>query len=186
VALAASVGLAVALAPRTYLQPFGPRVEPATVAPLAPSVIAMLLGFALSNRMSALERVTSARLRLPRALWGAALLAATAGAAQCVALVAPPAWRLVVARNGLGLAGLALLSAVLFGARLAWPPILVYTAATLLAGRDPATSAVLPWALLLAPADSTVALAVAAMSAALGLVGYAAFDSRPASGVARE
>jgi hypothetical protein len=148
--------------------------------------MALVLGFAVTNRMSVLERVIGARLVPARALWGATLIAGTVAAAQCAGLAAAPEWRIPAVRNGLALAGVALLGAAPLGARLAWLPVFAWTAVTVLAGRGQDTGAVRSWALLLAPGSSGPALAAAVVVAVSGLAVYARWDSRPTRGVAGE
>jgi hypothetical protein len=135
--------------------------------------------------MSALEP-RGARLVRARLAWAAALIVVAASVAASLGMLADPEWRMPLLRNTVGLAGLALLGAVLLGARLAWLPVFVPGVATLLAGRDPYTAEPHAWALMLAPAGAPVAAAAALAVAVAGVVAYGRWDSRPTRGVTGE
>jgi hypothetical protein len=176
----------IALAPLSYIQPFGDRLEPSPVAPLAPATVALGIGLAATNVMSTMEHQAKRRLVFARVAWGAALLVSAVGVSACAAAVADPEWRVPVVRNGVGLAGLSLVGAVAFGSRLAWMPAFVIAAVTFAAGRDPHSGTAQSWALLLAPAESRPALTAAVTLGLVGLVVHAIRDSRPSQGVVGE
>lgn len=185
-AFVAATALSIAVAPHTYQQPFSSLQKPLPVAPLAPALPALLVGFAFTNSMAVLERPVGRRLAVARAAWAAVMIAAAmAGAGVASAVVdAPP--RLVMIRNAAGLTGLTLLVALLVGSRVAWIAVLAPVAATVVAGRDGRTGAVHRWSLLMAPADSAVAMAIAAGVVVAGVAGYARWDTRPSLGVLKE
>jgi hypothetical protein len=174
------------MAPLSYIQSFGDRLEPSPVAPLAPATVTLVIGLAVANVMSTMEHPTTGRLVVARVAWGAVLLVSTAGVSACAAAVADPDWRVPVVRNGVGLTGLSLMGGVAFGSRLAWMPAFVMTAVTFAAGRDPHSGTAQSWALLLAPAESRPALIAAVTLGLVGLVVYATRDSRPSKGVVGE
>jgi hypothetical protein len=184
--LAGATAAATVLTPFRYVQPFGDQLEPAPVAPLAPAVAVMALGFATVNTMSIVETGRTGRLVRARVSWAVVLLAGSVLGAAAAAALAEPSLRVPMVRNGLGMAGASLLGAAAFGARLAWLPAFACAVATFAAGRDALSGAVRPWALLLAPGDSGVAAAVAGACALAGVVAYAVRDSRPATGVVGE
>jgi hypothetical protein len=183
----AAAGLAtLMLTPQTYHQPFSEWDEAVAAAPLTPGILALLLGFGTTNVMATLERGHGGRLRIARLIWSSTLAGAVAAVTLIAAPLADAQWHVPMLRNILGLTGLALLSAVVLGARQAWAPVFFPIAATLLVGRDPYTAAPRDWALLLAPADSVIASVVAGGLLTAGIVSYTCRDSRPTHGLPEE
>lgn len=155
------------------------------MAPLAPVVASLAVGFALLNRMPMLE-LPCRRLRIARLAWSSALVAGSATAMVAATLLADEQWHVSMVRNAIALAGLTLLGAVLLGARLAWVAVFIPGIATLLAGRDAYTAESRGWSLLTMPGDSVPALLVTSLLAVAGLVTYTLWDSRPTTGVSGE
>jgi hypothetical protein len=178
---------AAALAPRSYHSPFSQWLEAQPFAPFAPALVALVLGFAFSNNMSVLERVTPPiRLRISRATWALIVLTIAACAAILLMPLVDPPWRIPLLRNMMSLTGLAILGAVILGARLAWVAVLPPVVAMLLVGRDPIDAHVQGWAVLLHPAGSVVSACLAAGLAAVALFSYVVWDTRPSHGIAGE
>lgn len=188
-ALAGVVTLIAAaeLAPRSYHSPFSQWLEAQPFAPLAPALLALVMGFAFSNSMSVLERVAPPiRLRMLRGTWALIVLTLAACAAVLLMPLVDPPWRIPLLRNMMSLAGLAILGAVILGARLAWVAVLSPVVVMLLVGRDPINAHVQPWAVLLHPAGSVVSACLAAGVAAAALLSYMLWDARPSRGIAGE
>ncbi|MFE9661027.1 hypothetical protein [Streptomyces sp. NPDC005955] len=97
------------------------------LALLAPLAAASVVGTSLHGYADGLDR-TAARAWWPRRLAHVTLLSAVAALLLAVAVHGPPQeyGTAVLARNTLGTAGVATLSAVLLGARLSWLPPLVW------------------------------------------------------------
>jgi hypothetical protein len=152
-------------------------------APLVPAALAAVQGFALLRTMPELERRVGRTLTGLRLAWAGVLTVLAAAGAQVASSAASGTWGPVFARNSVAFTGVALLGAVVFGARLAWVPVLVLALATFSVGRDMETGTPYAWAWLLRPSHSATSTVVSLAVAVTGVVLYACLDSRASRGL---
>ncbi|WP_050776736.1 hypothetical protein [Streptomyces sp. SPB074] len=165
--------------------------DPGRLTPLValgPLLAASALGGATLSPLPEIAPTTSRPGPWPRlvlylalALTGAALLALAVPGGGTGAHGYGPGG---MARNVLGVSGLAAVSAVVLGARLSWLPVLGWGTAVFLGGAAPRPYAAVArlWAWIDQPAGDGPALAVALLSFLAGGALYAAKGARPVRG----
>ena len=134
-----------------------------------------VLGHGLGDADAQLFRTAA----IPQATWRAVHTLGLTVAVVIASVATTAAPVAIVLRDAAGLAGLTALAAALFGNQLAWtlPVAWAGAAAVVPALASPVALAALTWPMQ--PADSGVAILVATVLAAAGLLTYAVRGSRP-------
>ncbi|MGW6458478.1 hypothetical protein ACWF94_21615 [Streptomyces sp. NPDC055078] len=160
----------------------GSSWDPALEKPLVivgPLLVAAAIGTSLYTYSDELDR-TSVRPWWPRRLTQLAGLTAASAAALGIAM--PGATEEfgagAMVRNTLGVVGLAVLSAVVIGARLSWAPPLAYLATIYLGVQGAGSRWTAVWAWPLQPGPGTASWVTALLLLATATIAYTVFGAR--------
>ncbi|MFW5899112.1 MAG: hypothetical protein ACOCUN_01440, partial [Jiangellaceae bacterium] len=158
----------------------GGAIERWPVVAVAPAVTAALASTGLAGSDEELERTTAVPLRRIRVLH-VIIVAAVAGAALgLIGLWEPRTYgAFELARNTVACVGAAALTAVVFGARLAWGPVCAYVGVVTLVAPVPLVPGSSWWAWPVHPWSAELAAWTAGALFAAGLLLYGRLGPRP-------
>jgi len=174
------IGLVCWLTARWQLsRPLADETSLVALYTLGCAAAGLTVGFAFADPLEATERATARSRLLVRLAPVLAAAVVVAVALAPIALLGGTVYGVgTVARNAVGMAGLALVGAAVAGRAGASVAVLSATALMLTFGRDE-SSTIRPWAWSLAPASSTTAVAWACSLGVLGLIALALPPWRP-------